>query len=948
MRALRALMFLLPMLASAGWRQVATLPGTPQDVLIADAGVVLAVSSGATGSATAWQVSDAGVNLVGALTGPNGFIGAGLFGSGCLVALDSSRNLNATAGCGLPTAATIAANTAVRFRLLADPPLVVAVTNTGSFDSMYSGSGTASAWSVVVQGSPWLGVGQRSLQHARVGGVDYAVMNVNGATARLSIDGGASTAIPVPAALKDAAPFPRLGAPALLGSAGGVLTLVPDLRAPTLFTPSMPTGLIAQYVGIGGAIGMVTTSTGEVLSPIPDPARPTEIWRVRSGAPSLTYRINCLDDRWCASLTTAGAVWFWENEVAPLVAVSVPPFDAGQTIRLVADAGDGDGDPVYVSWSADAGTFAAVAGVEDGTAVDFTVPSGSCNLTAIDVSVTDGLSGHERSIQVPLSIIDRGALQTVATTLTPLAGGPAVGLTASIVGGCATPVLSWSTSEGQTGAGAQFAWSPPVTECTAGGRQVTVTTTATWPSGVPSVTSSSQILTIVPWGAPPAPVFPSPATQPSGSTADWLSSGTEHACSASSGFPGTELLWTVDAGGALAQAIDGGLRVTAPSTCVPLRVSASALRQVQGEDAGRLSVPGPLVVDILPDTAPLDATTPFSMSVQGDGGWLFGDLDAGASCLAQRLLQSDVIVSSAGSPISSGQFMTPGGWQLAVPGGCSGGTYDVTARLFEDGGFTGATAQGSFTLSPAPARVGTLSVDRVDVRCGSGARVSLTLAPVPDACGTAELSWRAVGGPALVTAAGTGDVLALQTEALDFSTVGQQVALEWVADAGIGNRQVATRTIELSVQPFLEVSVRTSPPLRREEEPDLLDVTLRNTTECAVEGLSVTLPLSGGSPVLESVRVDGLRAEAQLTEQGLVIEGVSVPASGVASIQLSARARLLSSPTLAPVAFLRGYPVSSIPSSAAAPTGCGCASLASPLLGLVLLVVLRRRRQPPR
>jgi hypothetical protein len=426
---------------------------------------------------------------------------------------------------------------------------------------------------------------------------------------------------------------------------------------------------------------------------------------------------------------------------------------------------------------------------------------------------------------------------------------------------------------------------------------------------------------------------------------DWQSSGSEHVCSTSAGFPGTELLWTFDAGAQYTQSIDGGLRITAPLTCVPLRVSGSARRQVVGETAGRISAAGELSVDIFPDTAPLGPATPFSMSVQGDGGLVFGALDAGASCLDQRMLVSDVTVSNGGTPVSSGRFPTPGAWQLSVPGGCSGGNYDVVAQLIEDGGFTGATAMGSVSLLFSPARVGSLSVDRVDVVCGRGAQTTVTVLPVPASCGSVELSWRATAGPALVTPAGQGDSLELQSQALDFSIVGQQVALEFVADAGPGNLDLATRTIELGVQPFLEATVRAQPPLPREEEPVWLEVSLHNTTECAVEGLSVTLPLSGGSALLDSVLVDQVHVGATQTDQGVVLEGVAVPASGSVLIQLRVRARLLGFPTVDPVASLRGYVVSSRPPTASPATGCGCSQLAAPaFLGLALLVLRRRKR----
>ena len=945
MRALRAMLVLVPMLAFAGWHQAGTVVVPVSDVYLVDAGIVCATSSNAV---TAWHLSDAGVSTqLNSL--PGSYVGGGYFGTSCLLGLNSGGTITPSSGCG--TSTFLAAGTWQHFRLLTGQPLGVAVVTTGALaDAFWSGPGAAPGW--LPQGTPQSGAGgSRSLETGHVGTVDFAVANSSNNGLRVSVDGGAPPTLVVTgtSGLRDAAVFPLAGAPAILGTLlTGGLALWRDYRTPVLVSPTIPTGTTARFVGISGVTGMATTAAGGLLSPVPDPNRPVEIWVARPTPPaeSFTGIINCIDNRSCATANVAtGVVWFWTNEVAPQVAVAVPQFDAGQTIRLVADAGDGDGDPVYVSWSVDGGTLVPVIGIDDGTQVDLTVSSGACGITSVDVTVTDGLPEHVRAIQVPITIIDRGVLQTDAGAATALAGGPAVDFTAAIVGGCAIGNLSWSTSDGQTGTGGQFSWTPPLTECTAGGRQVTVTTTASWASGVPATTSTNQAITILPWGGPTVPVFASPGAQASGSVRDWQSSSAEHACSTSSGFPGTELLWSFDAGAQYALPIDGGLRITAPPTCVPLRVSASARRQVIGETAGRVSAPAALTVDILPDTAPLGPTTPFSITVQGDGGLLFGDIDAGASCVDQRALVTEVTVSSGGTPVNSGRFPTPGAWQLSVPGGCAGGTYDVAAQLLEDAGFTGATAMGSVSLLYSPARVGALSVERVDVVCGVGAKAAVALVPVAESCGSVDLTWRSISGPELVTASGSGAALELQSQALDFSTVGQQIALEFVADAGPGNLDLATRTIELGVQPFLEASVRAQPPLRREEDPVSLEVTLHNTTACAVDGLSVVLPLSGGSPLLDSVLVDQVHARATQTDQGIVIEGVSVPASGRVLIQLSARAQLLNSPTVEPVASLRGYVVSSRPPTASPATGCGCSELASPaLLGLALLVLRRRRR----
>lgn len=947
------MLVLLPMLAFAGWRQVGTVTLPLQDVQIVDAGVVLTT---ATGAAVAWHVTDAGVTQ-NTLTGV--FVGAGEFGNGCMVGVTNTRNLTySTPGCGAGSTLGVT-GTAARFRLLSGQPLfgIGLVTTAASADTLFSGPNAINGWDP--QGFPFPNNAiARTLQTANLGAQSVAVMVVGTAgapaSARVSVDGGVPFTLNNLGVLRDAAPFSRLGVPAVIGtvSAGGALTLVPDLANPaTTISPSIDAGAIGRYVSMGLLTGMATTAGGQLLAPIPNPTRPAETWTYR-GAPvaGLTDRITCLDDRWCATVDVAnGNVWLYENATPPGVAVAAVSVAAGQTIRLVADAGDGDGDPIFVSWGTDAGTLIPVAGADDGTAVDFTAPAGLC-ASVIDVTVTDGLLTHDRTIQVPVTITERGSVQVSASTTQPSAGGAPVILSAFIDGGCGVSAnFTWSSPDGGTGSGPTFAWTPPATECNSDGGLVTITATASWSSGAPATTQVSHDLVVQPWGAPNPPLFASPVSQARAVPVDWFPSGSEHVCSAAGDFPGTALTWswTVD-GGAMVTELDGGLRIFATRCSTRTdQVIATAVRHLVGDPA-RVSAPGSLVVEIPPDLLALDANTGFGLTAEGDAGLLFGTFQIDAGCLPQRGATVTISASNAGAPSGTTSALAEDGtWELRLAGGCSGGTYDVTAQLFEGGVFTGATAQQQVTLPFTAVRVGALSIDRVDVTCGAGASASVRLLPVANACGVAEVSWRETKGPPLVTSAGTGETLTLQTEALDFSVVGQQLAFEFAADAGAGNVDVATRTLELGVQPFLEVDVKARPPLRREEEGASLEVTITNPTDCQVDGISLTLPFSGGSPLLETALLDDRKVPARLTDDGVVIDGVTVPARGAAKLQLTARARLLSTPTVEPVASLNGYVVSTrVPLSAPA-TGCGCSELTSPAFFVLLTFVLRRRRRTP-
>lgn len=935
MRVLRAIglvLGLVPMLSFAGWRQVGTITPVVTDVQMVDAGVVLAVSD--IGGAIVWRVTDAGVTTINTLAG--NFTGGGYYPPNCLLGMSGAGLLTPTAGCGTPTQIS-PSGAWLGFKLLSSPPYAVAFRYSPPI-SFHVGPGATGAWTQATSGIGGSSA-TSSLQTREINGVDYTALN-SGIGLRVSVDGGSANPVVNTSSWRDAAPFPLDGQPAILGvTTASALVLIPDYRTPAPLTPSIP-AVSPTNVAMSGVTGMVTTATGVLLSPIPNPARVAETWVTRPGpsGQTLVGKIHCIDDRYCVTANAAGAVWMWKNEVPPSVSVVVPPLAPSQTVRFFADAGDGDGDPIYVSWDGGAGgIWSSVAGVDDGTQIDFTVPSGACAPFSVDVTVTDGLAGHERTVQVPMIIDDRGALQVSAASMRPIAGGGPVSFSASTDGGCSIPTVSWSTSDGRTGTGANFSWTPPPTECNADGGLVTITGTATWPGGM---RSASQQVSVKPWGAPDQPVFASPAAQRSGTSVDYLPTDVGHVCNGASDFPGTRLIWEFDAGLPFS-VIGGALRVAPPSSCTAQQVTATALRAVIGEDEGRVSLPATLVVDITPDFSPIGD---FAISVQGDAGVLFGVYELDAGCADQRNLSVIVTASTSGVRVAEDDFQD-GGWRLEIPGGCAGGTYDVVAELFEDGGLVpGARDQGSITLPFSPVVIGAQSIDRLEVVCGAGARGTVSLIPAPNACASAEVNWRATGGPALVTMSGTGATFELETEATDFSGVGQQLTVEWSADAGAGNGDSASHSIELTVQPFLEFSVKARPPLRREEEAVALDVTLRNTTDCFVEDLSVTLPLSGGSPLLESVLLDGVRTAARQTDEGLVIDGVSVPPSGFTVIQLSARAQLLSSPRVQPVASLRGYVVSTVTPAAERDTGCGCAQVdVTALLGVLVLFFRRRR-----
>lgn len=930
MRALLLAILVLSSVAFAGWRSLGTVNGTFNDLQVVDAGAVLVSSS--TELVLLVTQSDGGVMRANSLAG--NFRGGGVFGLSCMAAADVlTSNIVYSTGCGMPQS-------------LPAPPAgarssggrLAVLTQSGSNFQIVSGPIASGPFMGAV--ATWAGAAGPRLRAASASGADFAVAN-NPAVSeyRVSIDGGPASVVVAAQPFVEASPFERNGSPALLGVSSSALVLHPDILSTASVTPTLPAGFVPRRLAIGRDVAMVSNTTGELASPVPDPANPTMTWRLRpdAGFAVPNAAMHCLDSKWCAVIDSTSRVWLYENATTPVAFVAPRSATAGQTITLTVDAGDGDGDPLFHVWSAGSPAVSSV----DGDSVDFTVPlDAGCGPLSVNVTTRDGLF----SVVTPATVtVDgvRGALTVSAASGTPIAGGPAVNFDGFIDGGCASASLSWSSSDGQTGTGSRFSYQPAATSC---GGQITLTLTATWSTGSPATESRLVQFTLVPWGAPDAPVFATNATQPAGTTQSWTTLNVEHVCATTGGFPGTELLWDpIDAGVAGVTLLDAGLQLTVPALCVDSRFVATARRQVVGETQGRVSTAGTLDVTLVANVPPLDAAANYQVSAAKDGGELYGDTTVVATCLPQRSLESELTVFDGLVAVSSARVPTPGPYVLTLPGGCSTSA-SLVARLFEDGGFTGATQTIPISLPAAAPAIGALTPTVVTAACGQGVRAQLNLQPVAGACQSAETTWRVVSGPGLDVSSGAGPVIDVQTTQLDLSMVGQPIVFEWSADAGPGNVVTETRTVDVGVDPFVEVRTRTTPLLRREESTVTLEVTLTNTTDCAVQGLELALPVTQASPMLETAQLDGVRVDAQLENGSLVLRDVALEARGSRVLRVAAQPKLLATPTAQPTVTLRGLPVS-IDRAAAKPTGCGCSTVGPEWMLVALFAVARRRRR---
>lgn len=954
MRRLALLGVLVPALAFAGWVELPALTGTPQDVIAPDAGVVVAASSGVGGQVVGWNVSDAGASSFLSQAG-TAFVGVGLFNGSCVAALGSNGGLTYYPGtCGTTQALT--GTSFSRLRMSPSGVSVVRFTPTASLDSIYTATSPTGAYSAT---SPtWLSINPRSLETARVAGVDYAVLNESAASLRVSVDGGVAFTVPLSAAARDAVPFARLGKPAVvaLTTAGGAV-LVAELGTMGTETPiTLPGGFVPQFVAVttdrggdgGAGYGLMTSTTGAVLSPVPDPSRPGSVWIARSGAPLLWSRVQCVDARWCAAIGDGGVLYALSNDAPPAISLDAGAATPGVPLSLTAGATDPDGDPIFISWSS------AVAQVVPGTdpegrSATITVPSASeCTTLAAPVTMTisDGLASHEHTetVMVPLAISTQAWVSP--STVTVSAGDAPLAFSGGTDAGCAQGTFSWSSSDGQSGSGAAFAWNVPATECNSDGGSFNVS--IAWLDMAGHQTSATSAVTVQPWGRPIAPTFDMPATQPAGVPHVWSPTNASHVCESVSDFPGAPLLWTLPTppAGVTLTPVDGGLEVNAPDFCTSATVSASAVRLVSGNAISQASGAGTLTVTIIPDPPPLGANTPFDIGLQIDAGVAFGDFTVDAGCRPLSLLSAEVTlgVPDASVVATTGARPVPGPWSLGIPASCGSGQFELVARLFDDGGFTGAQIVTTVPADSLPVLPGITSPATLPVQCGVGAAGTLHVESADGGCATPVATWTQTSGPALAQASYSGTTVDVRTQSTGLDVVGQAIDFDVVVGDGSGVTATGQHRVLLVADPFVEISESTAPFPPREEESVLVTVRLANTTACDVGSLEVREALDGLTPALGTLRLGDVVVPGEFADGTLTVRDVSLAAGETQTLTFQARRRLLARGQLNGTVLLRDQVVSLRPAAPATASGCGChASSGSGAWALLLAMLVLAR-----
>ena len=971
--------------------------GTPYDVEIRDAGL-FAIALNPAGGITVWEMEFSPAGGVTSLSGKNvaNAVSAHVDSQACLTSVNSSGIYRGCTGetYTLPFPGVVrvrhgAEGSAYAASCQAGTPYLAYAADTVAVSNPYS----ESLPPLKPPGCP------SALSTLEVGGASYGLLGRLGPVENLylSVDGGLARFVTAPVtSVNEVALFTEDGGlralvtgpqglyvAAFEGDGGVGFSSVP-LAPGDVTGAAFATGAGSSLRGDG--FGMVISQTDAGLyRALPNPQGAGTLW-VRNSRPlpplaGPVQRVFCHGATFCVLITGQGTgdnILVYDNRYAP--SFSPPPqpwleLDEGAAADTSMDAGDDDGDGIFVTWEgADAGQlFSIVPTSIDGKTVHVATTTGSpllCGAPYTDFSATayatDGWSQHVTSQGVTVRIhhvVRPGAPLVAPASLRVSAGaGPAVFTATPPSSGCPSSIV-W-TEVGDAGFtfavnGGQLEVTVPATYCIAGGGTATYEARSVeeGTSGLQSADAGVVALTVDPWGAPSAP-FPSEVTSQNSGTRETYSRSASHACDGAPGFPGVSTLWTLDAGVPGASLWQNGVPVVGPVTgdrvelqappCVGGGVELIAANRV--EPGGPVGPSATLAVQL---EAVWESIGDAGLEL--DGGYSAADstvrglATSTADCARERDLGVVLTLARAdGGTVDSGRFAVPGPWTFPVPSGCTGGSFVVSGYLVEDGGTAGPSAALSLDVPALLAGIDAVTPDVLTARCGQGARGTLRATLGAASCPTAALAWRQTGGVPLRVSAGPGATEAVvESEQTGLELVGEQVSLEVTATTSGGSTATLDKTLQIVVAPFVTVRHRVDAPVASESGILGVVVRLANPEACGVSLLSFREELGGLRYVAGTARVDG--EPVAVTQEGdtLVFEGLELPAGGQVELSYSARPRLLSRPQPAGQAFVKGVPVSARDVAGGLPGGgCGCAQTPGglPLVALGLWGWMRRRR----
>jgi hypothetical protein len=783
------------------------------------------------------------------------------------------------------------------------------------------------------------------------GGVVRGVLTRNHEGVMVTYDGAAITT----------SPFAIVGAPSVVGS-------------------------VAYREGMGDAYGegwgMAIVDGTVIFSAIPDPAAPAQTWVPSTVQPPAAQSgawqvIRCLDPGYCVlastNSTTGRNLISYRNAFRPAFDRPLTfSIDEGTSTDLLVDAGDPDGDAVFVTWSFDAGytsLFTRLSSSPDGRRLTIDAPAGRpalCGVpsrtVAVDVFLSDGLASHVVS--------DAGTVTVMHTSVPPAP----LDRTISVQAGTGTRPATLTQPVGVCSVVQDYTLQLPqrlataVTPLGLDIRPRTFTPQATLCSAVPVSdtyqvraydgflysTAATLTVQVLPWGVP-LPPFPAPRTarQDAGTTALYFPEAT-HACSTTPGFPGVTTSWSWDSGvpgASVALAGDGGVQVSTIE-CTAGTIVLTASNRTK-DDAGIVSPAQTLTVDVFTDIQSIDGL-PVNLTDldAGTSGLVTGIVDVDLNCKPQRSLAADLrLLRPDGGVLAAISDGPLGPFALPAPGGCNGGDFLVEAVVRQGDGGTSATTRSGIIQTPfRAAGVDEIVAQDFKVVCGGPATTVATAVLDAGSCAAADVRWSAAGALSILPA--SGSQVTLETVDQDFGAlIGQVVDVVATADAGLGNTGSLQAQLRVVADPFITVTHRTPDPVASESQLLSVEVTLTNTTACPVSEVELRESLEGMTFWPGTVRVDGAVVNAQLVagDAGapeLVVPGLSLAGGGRVTVSYSARPALLREPAPRGHAELRQVRVSEPAGLNAGTSSCGCASggLEGPaLLALGLLVRALRK-----
>ncbi len=770
----------------------------------------------------------------------------------------------------------------------------------------------------------------------------------------------------------------------------GGLRLAPPRHHSSL--PAKPIHGVAFATGTGDQFGdgfgmvVVPDAVGEdaIYGAIPDPDRPAQNWVERTPTQVTSVsplgRVTCLGAKLCGFIgddTATNRLLIYENLNAPRLYVADAGIAEGATsVALRVDAGDADGDPVFVRWLPQPAGFPYTLTPlsADGVLARVDLPAamqicGDPLHIPLRATISDGLAGNGSTVDSAVTLFNTQppAPPILSGPLRVQAGGPTVSLSAT-------------TAAGECPALGGFIWTPVSTVPGSAFSASGVTASFTPPPFLcaPEATAQFQVrvsdgqvqsapqgydLIVEGWGAP-NPAFPPDARvhQDAGTLVTYRADG-GHPCEGTPGLPLSTTEWslastTVTGATLVHQGAPVPGPITAPQVglqvpeCAQGEVTLSAIHR--STDTGALAAPpATLTVEV---TAPLDpvqeATLALTAQYSPDDFLLSGTVDSDLNCAPNRSTLAELRVLREAVVISGPALVSaPGPFQLPVEIGCSGGELELRAQLVEPDGGRSPEVSRPFTAPQLNAAIGEVDGGVLPVSCGAGGQGTIATRFLSGQCPLSQLTWSQQSGPALEGGALTGTAVSLQTveRGLD-GLIGETVVLAITAEAGLGNTATGTHPVLLvPAAPFVSLRHSSQTPIAEEGSGVVLRVEAINQTECPVSGVTLTQTLEGAGYLEGSARLDGQPVEASVIEGALVVPNVSLPSATPRVLTYTVRPRLLGSAAPRGRAFVKGLAISDEAGLEVPLGGCGCGSAPGSLLGAgaLLLLLARRRRYSP-